>query len=250
MKLCVWGLAAATLLSSNGSAQAGLLDCLVSRPQQQPVVVLQQPAQQPAQSGLAEILIPIAANLLFGKDNVLNIKPIDLGSNSGNSESIKRANDTLDRIDGKLAKLEELMSKKVTAIETDLANLTKAHNESVTATDRRLTALAGDVSLATTTAQKSSEQVGRLGTMTQEIVDSAKFAQREADAVLLILANSNPEKKTISEVLTMSTFPLRLNEAVPVPKDQEIMTYGESETGKTVVKFGSKVGLVETAKIK
>ena len=137
------------------TAQAGpFFDCLRSEKFVIPPIttpwgsttgnIVIQPAntqQSPVQSGLGDafankFIEVLLTNLLSGNGG----NPVNPPTNppSGSSDSMKRANDTLDRIDGKIDKLEQLIVVRLTKVESDVATVAKAQRDSFAQYDQRL----------------------------------------------------------------------------------------------------------------
>lgn len=128
-------LVAAILSMSLGTAHAGIFDCLKGQtitipnwsPSMSPVYVQQQPA---ASNGLVDTLL---VELLKGFISGGGSKP----PATDNSGALERANATLNRIDGKMDRLEVLIVDRLAKVESDVATVAKAQRESTALNDQR-----------------------------------------------------------------------------------------------------------------
>ena len=182
------GLVAALIFSlSLGPAQAGIFDCLKGQtitipqwtPSQAPVVI----QQQAPQNGLMDaFLIEILKGFLSGGNNGGGNNG---GGGGGDSSSLQQAKATLDRIDGKMDRLEVLIVDRLNKVESDVATVAKAQRESTAQLEQRLVET------------------------TNLVHENTKLIKTNADAILV---NSKAIKRTQDE-----TAALFANAGLPIP---------------------------------
>jgi hypothetical protein len=148
--VCVCLVASIATISSVSPVHAGpFFDCLRSEKFTIPAIttpwgstggpIIIQPASGTAQSGLGDVFTSkLIETLLNNWLSGGNTKPPTGTPPSGDSDSMKRANDTLDRIDGKIDRLEELITNRLSKVESDIATVAKAQRESTAQLEKRL----------------------------------------------------------------------------------------------------------------
>ena len=139
--------AATILICSIAPAQAGLglLDCLKSEKIMVPVPwspnpVIFQPGSASQQNGMMDSIA-----LKFIETLVSNIATGRASTPPGDSDSAKRANEILDRLDTKLDRLEQLIVNRLSKIESDVATVAKAQRDTAAQLDQRLVETTGMV---------------------------------------------------------------------------------------------------------
>ena len=185
------GLVAALIFSlSLGPAQAGIFDCLKGQtitipqwtPSQAPVVI----QQQAPQNGLIDaVVIKLIESILTGGGGGGGSGGGGGGGGGGDSSSLQRANATLDRIDGKMDRLEVLIVDRLNKVESDVATVAKAQRESTAQLEQRLVET------------------------TNLVHENTKLIKTNADAILV---NSKAIKRTQDE-----TAALFANAGLPIP---------------------------------
>jgi hypothetical protein len=227
IRVCL--VAALVVCVGAGPAKAGLFSCLQGQtltippitippihfaPVQSAPMVVQQPT---AQNGLVEILTAIQLiNSIFGGAN-------NGGGNTstadGNSGSMQRASDTLDRIDGKMDKLQALITDRLNKTDSDVATVAKAQRESAAQLEQRLIATTNLVNENTKLIKANADAINT----------ATKAIQRtQQETTVLLGQKSLPATKTVDAVANaIPATAVLTNAAVTIPKGTMVEILGE-----------------------